>query len=217
MALHWSNESRNSFDIGALLIVYSLLFPNGKRYIGVTGQFKRRLRDHSKANTLVGRAIRKYGLEGVIAHVCFEGSSEECFEEERRLVEAYNTLSPLGYNQTAGGIGGLSPTKEVRENRSKALKRSWEDPETRERQLSYWRSPEGKARRSELAKARWGDPEKRAALMAARTKPEALERRSKSMTEVQSRPEVIEKKRAAAQKQWDSPDSRERLLRGMRG
>jgi predicted GIY-YIG superfamily endonuclease len=50
-------------SMGKRTYVYQLLFPNHKKYIGITYNLNSRFSDHKKANgdTPLYRAIRKYG------------------------------------------------------------------------------------------------------------------------------------------------------------
>lgn len=91
--------------------VYEIVFPSGKRYIGITADFHRRMIAHkTKASTgarnhALHHAIRKYGFDPSWARVVLYGSVEYTKEMEQALIRAYNTRSPHGYNMTAGGDG----------------------------------------------------------------------------------------------------------------
>lgn len=195
------------------MLVYLIASPSGKCYVGVTGNLKRRLRDHSKADSVIGRAFRKY-KDQMRVQVLLMGPADYCFMMEQRIVDAYGTLSPNGYNQTGGGIGGRTPAPEVTARRTSSLKALWEDPDFRELERQRRWTPEARGRRAREAKARWDDPEKKAALIAARSTPEAKARHSASMLDAQNRPEVAEKKRQAAKLQWGT--AREKIIQGMK-
>lgn len=91
--------------------VYEIVFPSGKRYIGITSDFHRRMIAHkTKANTgarnhALHHAIRKYGFDPSWARVVLYGSVDYTKEMEKAIIRAYNTRSPHGYNMTAGGDG----------------------------------------------------------------------------------------------------------------
>lgn len=92
--------------------VYCLTAPNGKRYVGVTCDFRRRLREHLRARSVIGQALRKYGLGSFqIIILARTATSEEALEIERREVDRLRTLSPGGYNVAKGGKGGLKGRK----------------------------------------------------------------------------------------------------------
>ena len=194
------------------MIVYSIKFANEKRYIGVTKNFGARFKAHRSAKTLIGRALRKYGPSNAICEVMFEGDAEECYAEERRLVEILDCMSPNGYNQTAGGMGGLSPCEEVRA-RMKAIKeRTNSDPTYRESQRQKSNRPEILEINRAQMQSRWDNNREELLKQRDAAKP----RQSASLKIAQNRPEVAEKKRIKAKVQWSSPESRERILAGIR-
>lgn len=99
--------------------LYQLLFPNGKKYIGITSKtakerFKRHCSIHSRCKAL-SRAIKKYGKESIIISVLAECDNWEllCLAEIE-AIEKFNTISPNGYNLTSGGEGfaGLAKTED---------------------------------------------------------------------------------------------------------
>lgn len=97
--------------------VYRLCFPNGKGYIGVTTNLTRRLKEHRRADTLVGRATRKYGAPKLqVLAVCLE---EYAYDLERKAVRGFDTRVPHGYNLVNGGIGGPSGREISAETRRK--------------------------------------------------------------------------------------------------
>jgi len=100
--------------------IYKLTAPNGKSYIGWTINLKARLQSHFRNNSLIGRALRKYG------HFKIKLLWEAINKKEANIVEkaaifTYNTKIPNGYNLTEGGEGGR-PCKEVREKLSRSSK-----------------------------------------------------------------------------------------------
>lgn len=88
-------------------VVYLLIFPNGKKYIGITTKrFKDRLYQHCNAlneNTKKARAIKKY--KEFKAEVLFEGNRNELGSKEIEFIKEYNTYNN-GYNSTFGGEYG---------------------------------------------------------------------------------------------------------------
>ena len=91
---------------------------NGKKYIGKTIDFKRRMskHKHSKTNTYISRAIRKYGWENFKREKIIDDVPEEDLSNlEISYIEVENTLAPVGYNLTTGGEGlsGYKHTEEL--------------------------------------------------------------------------------------------------------
>lgn len=123
--------------------VYCHLFPNGKRYIGLTSGKPEYRRDNGNgysSQVLMRRAIEKYGWENVKPIILDDGlSKEEAIEKEKFYISQYHTQEDeFGYNLTEGGEGhsGYSPTEETRKKLSDAGKRrgnSWVTEELREK------------------------------------------------------------------------------------
>ena len=92
--------------------VYRHTFPNGKVYIGYTGQNPT---DRwcggigYKHQQLVYRAILKYGWDNIRHEVIAYGlTHEQAVAMEIELIKAYDSMNPeRGYNTTAGGDGRL--------------------------------------------------------------------------------------------------------------
>ena len=82
---------------------------NGKQYVGLTKNLKRRWDQHLSANgsaPALHAAIKKYGVDGfVFSHVCSAFDFEAACDLERLLIQQHNTKSPSGYNLTDGGEG----------------------------------------------------------------------------------------------------------------
>ena len=101
---------------------------NGKRYIGITSQHppeKRWLNGHGYSRELpFGRAVQKYGWDGFIHEILFEGVDENRAKEiEKSLIERFKTQDDsYGYNITAGGEGvtGLKHSDESKLKMSEA-------------------------------------------------------------------------------------------------
>lgn len=112
--------------------VYMHVFPNGKRYFGITSKDpeKRWLggRGYSrKTQAKLVNAILKYGWVNITHIVLLQGLSRESAENaERFLIENNSTTDlRLGYNRTNGGEGPLRWTPEMRAKaRAAALGRS---------------------------------------------------------------------------------------------
>ena len=78
---------------------------NHKIYIGQTHRtLEARFRQHKRANTLIGRAIRKYGKENFVKVILEECENQEQLDAcEISGIARLNCIAPHGYNLTAGG------------------------------------------------------------------------------------------------------------------
>lgn len=98
---------------------------NGKQYIGITKDTKRRWNQHLSANgssPALHAAIKKHGKKGfVFSHICNAFDFESACDLERLLIQERNTKTPHGYNLTDGGEGvvGRPMTDEDKEIRRK--------------------------------------------------------------------------------------------------
>lgn len=90
-------------------VVYMHTFPNGKRYIGISRNVKRRFRNGKgyESQPIIWGAIQKYGWESVSTKIISSGLSErEAKREEIRLIVEYRSAERnYGYNETLGGEG----------------------------------------------------------------------------------------------------------------
>lgn len=102
-------------------IIYKILFPSGKSYIGQTKQtLKRRLQSHTRAkrNTAICCAFKKYGVN--FEAIVLETVNDDLLNErEVYYIEYYKTLSPNGYNLSTGGNNQTTYSRETREKNSK--------------------------------------------------------------------------------------------------
>lgn len=90
-------------------VVYVHTFPNGKHYVGISRDVKRRFRNgkgyqHQK---IMYSAIQKYGWKNVETTILFERLTEgEAKQKEIETIALYRTTDRrYGYNQTFGGEG----------------------------------------------------------------------------------------------------------------
>lgn len=99
---------------------------NGKIYIGLTNNYKKRLREHSYASNdyYISRAIKSYGWESFTSEVLETTSSlSKAREREKHYISELCSNNPtIGYNLTEGGEGtlGFSPNATSRAKISKA-------------------------------------------------------------------------------------------------
>lgn len=84
-----------------MYIVYRAVSPSGKYYVGITNNFKRRLKEHRSSPYIFGKALRKYGHNNFTYHLLEVATVEEALDWERLLVkhEADDC-----YNMCPGGI-----------------------------------------------------------------------------------------------------------------
>lgn len=89
--------------------IYSLSFPNGKQYIGMTSQsVARRIAVHrmclKRSSAALYRAWRKHGDPEVKTLAIVE--KHMLRDTERKAIAVFSTMVPNGYNLVAGGEGG---------------------------------------------------------------------------------------------------------------
>ncbi|MBR5586559.1 MAG: GIY-YIG nuclease family protein, partial [Clostridia bacterium] len=100
--------------------VYMHIFPNGKRYIGVTS-LKPELRWGANGcnykNTYMKNAIKKYGWNNIIHKIiACNLTQEEASDMEIALIKKYNSANRLyGYNISLGGINSRKCSDETKE------------------------------------------------------------------------------------------------------
>ena len=135
--------------------VYIHTSPSGKVYIGITkqtptGRWKNGF--GYKSSPHFWSAIQKYGWEKIKHEVVFCGlSKEEACQKEKELIEEYrSTDREHGYNEKTGGETGVEFNESVKRKISAASKRTWSDPEKREKQAQrargYRHTDEAKAK-----------------------------------------------------------------------
>lgn len=129
---------------------------NGKVYIGVTNNFKRRMREHKNESEnpkqndrAIYRAIRKYGWNNFDKIILEENNTiEECFKREQYYIDKYNSLnSKYGYNMTIGGIGGKTHDVSGEKNPMYGRKLTDEHKAKMSKSLKGKKKPEGHGRR----------------------------------------------------------------------
>ena len=108
-----------------LYSVYMHIFPNGKRYVGITAQKpKDRWRVNGngyKPQKMVYSAIKKYGWNN-IEHIIVKDnlSVSDAAELEKALIAKYQTTnSCFGYNQSIGGENSPIGVKRSEETKQK--------------------------------------------------------------------------------------------------
>jgi group I intron endonuclease len=98
---------------------------NGKQYVGITNNLKKRWAAHKRAatNAYLHRAIKQYGIDKfVFTHYASAFNKEAACDIERMLVVEHNTKAPVGYNMTNGGDGIIALVPESRAKIAEANK-----------------------------------------------------------------------------------------------
>ena len=101
-----------------------------KAYIGITGDFPKRLRAHVNGRHHNGRdesaihnAIKKYGIDAFDIEILDYLPEEELPKEEVEAIAFQKTLAPLGYNLDEGG-DRAKPSKDTLIKKSASMKRA---------------------------------------------------------------------------------------------
>jgi len=172
---------------------------NGKQYVGIT---TRGIRDRWKGHcqpkntrrwqSALHNAIMAYGKEQFEIRIILVGNDAKyLIHMEPKLIAAYGTRAPNGYNLTDGGEGvaGCEFTPEAKAFRSKQASRAnanlnfrlaqragviamHADPDRKEawrlKAVAGMRTEESRRKRSEASKIRMADPEHRKRIEASR-------------------------------------------------
>ena len=108
--------------------VYCHIFPNGKRYVGITKNIRKRWQNGSGyvKQSYMHNAILKYGWNNIRHEILCEGlTQEQACEMEMMLISKYKSDNPqFGYNRSKGGenhFGGRFYSEEEREYRRKLM------------------------------------------------------------------------------------------------
>lgn len=99
---------------------------NGKQYVGITGRsLQQRFAEHCKADSYIGKAIRKHGVENfTIKEIDEAETKQDLREKEMMWIEKLGTFG-RGYNLTIGGDGVSTLQKlnlELTDKQSKFLR-----------------------------------------------------------------------------------------------
>lgn len=114
-------------------MIYMMVFPNGKQYVGLTTEgLRTRMRKHradarrldKPTKPVVHKALLKYGFENVNVSVLESNiRSDDLLKlREQYYVKRFNTLRPAGYNSTEGGDHIARKTPDQLEKMAEKLK-----------------------------------------------------------------------------------------------
>lgn len=109
---------------------------NGKAYVGISTQPKKRKRDHEsgRGSLLLWRAIQKYGLENFdYSLVSKHATYSAALSREIKEISKHNSVKPNGYNLTLGGEGcvGYVASPQTLEKKRRAWLGRKHTPETK--------------------------------------------------------------------------------------
>lgn len=124
-------------------VVYVKHFENGKKYVGATNNFKRRMQEHNKRakrgdTTPLYIAMREYEHE---TEIVFESENyDEVLKYERIIIRNFKDLGYELYNLTEGGKGvlGYAPTEETKQKLREANLGEKNPMYGKKGELSYW-------------------------------------------------------------------------------
>jgi group I intron endonuclease len=115
---------------------------NGKQYIGIAKNLKRRWNQHFAINgsaPALHSAFKKYGVDQFIfSHICDAFNFESACQIEQMLIKQHNTKTPNGYNLTDGGEGtnGFLFSEESKEKMRKSAKGQTRTKESNQKRSS---------------------------------------------------------------------------------
>lgn len=119
-------KERNLYEVRPLIGIYKITnLINNKVYIGQTIDYERRINEHIRHypnsnyhdfNSLLYRAIRKYGINNFSFEMIEECDTNELDDKEIKWIKKYNAYcnwpNSNGYNMTIGGQGNRKITPE---------------------------------------------------------------------------------------------------------
>jgi predicted GIY-YIG superfamily endonuclease len=86
-----------------MYLLYKATSPSGRTYIGVTNNFKRRMKEHLSSKFPFGHAVRKYGRENFQYEFEMFDTAEEALAREAELITINEVQSRKYYNTSVGG------------------------------------------------------------------------------------------------------------------
>ena len=86
-----------------MYVVYTATSPSGKKYVGITNNLKRRIKEHGSSSYPFGKALRKYGKESFTYEIIIVDSVQTALAKEEELVTQECLDSGDYYNVALGG------------------------------------------------------------------------------------------------------------------
>jgi group I intron endonuclease len=86
-----------------MYLVYIAKSPSNKMYVGITNNFKRRLKEHGTSPYPFGKALRKYGKENFSFSFIECKTLDEAYEIEELLIDTEEVKGSKFYNISCGG------------------------------------------------------------------------------------------------------------------
>lgn len=129
-------------------LIYKIVFPNGKNYIGLTKDLYNRISCHkrdasNKIQRPVYNAINHFGWDNIEFHEIHTDieTLEEANELEQEYIQQYNSYikNGKGYNCTEGGdgcSGNKKSAEEIEAFRQRSIE-MWKDPDHRKKMKEY--------------------------------------------------------------------------------
>ena len=161
-------------------LIYKIVFPNGKHYIGLsTRTLDERKKEHrynasvDKPKQIVHKALKKFDMIDTFELILIDDSAksiDELYEKEIFYIQKYDSYykNKKGYNMTLGGEGnhGYVYTKADRKKMSQTTIEQFSKPEAREqisqKLIEYHKNnPEAREQMSQRAIKQFSNPESR--------------------------------------------------------
>lgn len=84
-------------------VLYKAISPSGRIYVGITNNFKRRMKEHLSSKWPFGHALRKYGRHNFQYEFELFDSVDKALEREQEIVTPDALASRKFYNACVGG------------------------------------------------------------------------------------------------------------------
>lgn len=209
--------------------LYKITSPSGKAYIGITSKTTEQRwakhKEHAIGKRTAGAlyaALRKYGCDNfTVETLVIADNWEYLCDLEKRVICAYNTKYPFGYNITDGGEGVIGPrSNEIKLRISIAQQKRFQNSEQRALMAQYALKSADAARERHAANkvdglAPWQQRKRANAVRNGSAEHKALisERTKAAMAS----PEVRAKIAAAVAKKLADPEWRNKISRSKTG
>lgn len=225
----------------SIYVIHNSLDKN-KKYVGQTSRtISARFSGHrqaaksGKSNSIIHRAMRKYGAHNFRIEVIFTAlSRDDACWAEKKFIEEMGSVVPGGYNISTGGLGpsGYKMSEENKKKRSASMKAIWHD--SREKMMEGPRAssrrdwnPESRAEMARIAREQYNKPGAREAhsvrmkaINAGRSAEQERARRDKISVAHKGRKQTPEHRAANAAGQKGkilSAETRQRMSQSQQG